>query len=298
MRSGNSRKIAILGSGIVSNIATKILNDVIILTKRRAELFLNNIFFHDTIENRLMLILLGIEFTSKDVPVDYYDNNKKIYSKVATDEIRLQIAKEKMGDTKSPIILSTMTKEKPEFRNLFFNENKLKSKLIHQTEAIELFPTAIVEGKFGVRLYFDKEFIEYADFEYIINTIPQPFFAPLVNEFSDPRVYKYNPLVFVTHNTTEGESMTYSYNNCFWKRIFIKNNIECIEFNKEDWDEAKFNKEFPWVKDYQVTEIPYGRISSVEVPDTKRIINIGRFAQWQHSITTEHVINKLINLNL
>jgi len=296
--SRNNRTFAILGSGVVSHIATKLLKDTIVLTKKRTDIFLDNIFFHDTIENRLMLLLFNIEYESKDIPVTYYNSVDGTFTSEVTDAIRFQIAKEKMGDTSKPIVLSTMTETKPKFTNLLFDERLLKKELLRNTDSVEIFPDLVIEKEDGVVLYFDDKFIKV---DYLINTIPQPFFNPLLhNPFHENDYeFKYQPLVFVTHkvDTVINDKMVYSYNNCFWKRIFVKNGIECIEFNQEDWDEEKFKLEFQYVKDYKVTVIPYGRISSVDVPDTKRIIHIGRFAQWQHSITTEHVINKLINLN-
>jgi hypothetical protein len=293
LRERNNRKVAILGSGVVSTFAKKIYEDSIILTKKRTDIFLNNIFFHDTIENRLMLVLFGIDYESKNIPVYYYDNIRHTTVDVADDSIRIQIAKEKMGNTNKPIILSTMTEDKPEFRNLIFDESKLKRHLLHKNETIELYPTAIVEHEDFVRLWFEDNLL--LDVEYLINTIPQPFFGPLVE---DDTLYEYKPLVFVSFKTNEEDYMTYSYNNCFWKRIFVKRGNKCIEFDEKDWDENRFKMYFPDVIDYTVTKIPYGRISSVIINDTKRIKHVGRFAQWQHDITNEHIIHKLINLNL
>ena len=291
--SRNNRTFAILGSGVVSHIATKLLKDTIVLTKKRTDIFLDNVFFHDTIENRLMLLLFDIEYTSKDIPVTYFNNLTNEFTSNVTDAIRFQIAKEKMGDTSKPIVLSTMTEDKPSFTNLLFNEQLLKKELLRNTDSVEIFPDHIIEKEDCVVLYFDDKFIKV---DYLINTIPQPFFNPLLHD--NHKEFKYNPLVFVTHKVEDliEDKMVYSYNNCFWKRIFVKNGIECIEFNQEDWDEGKFKKEFHFINEYKITTVPYGRIQSVDVPDTKRIIHIGRFAQWQHSITTEHVINKLINL--
>lgn len=297
LRSANNRKFAILGSGIVSHLASKLLKETIILTKKRTDIFLDNVFFHDTIENRLMLLLFGIDYTSKHIPVSYYNDIDKSTVYEVTDEIRYQIAREKMGDISKPIVLSAMTESKPNFTNLLFDERLLKKELLRNTDCVELFPDSIIEQDDCVLLYFDNDYIKV---DYLINTIPQPFFNSLLSNELHSRSYQFNPLIFVTHKVDDSieDKMIYSYNNCFWKRIFVKNSIECIEFNKEDWDEQKFKSEFHYITEYKVTEIPYGRISSVDVPDTKRIKHIGRFAQWQHSITTEHVINKLINLNV
>lgn len=254
--------------------------------------FLDNVFFHDAIENRMMLILFDIHFKSRNVPVSYYNNLTGETTDTQSDEIRLQIAKEKMGDTTKPIVLSTMTDQKPEFRNLFFNEDRFKHMLTRSTDSLEIYPTYIEEFDDFVRIYFNEEFV---DVEYLINTIPQPFFAPLIGE--NPNRYKYQPLVFASKKTNEDISMTYSYNHCFWKRVFVKNGVRCIEFDQKDWDPAKFIEVFPDMKDAAIQAVPYGRISSIEVHDTERIKHVGRFAQWQHDLTTEHIINKLINLN-
>lgn len=293
LRDRNTRKFAILGDGIVSKIISKFFSDSIILTKRKTNIFTDNMFFHDTIENRLMLHLFGIDFISKDIPVYYYNNITKQTTTVATDGIRYQIAREKMGDTSKPIILSTMTDLKPKFQNLLFNEGHLKRHLQDSCDVIDLFPSAIEEFDDFVRIHFPKG---YFDAEYLINTIPQPFFASLIGKSSDE--YKYRPLVFVTLFADEDDYMTYSYYDCMWKRIFVKNRQKCIEFDEVDWNEERFNTEFPEYTNYTITRIPYGRISSTEVIDSPRIKHIGRFAQWDHAITTEHIIHKILNLNI
>ena len=287
---------------MVSHLATKLLKDTIVLTKKRSDIFLDNIFFHDTIENRLMLLLFGIDFKSKNVPVYYYDNNTRKMTDDVDQNIKEIIAREKMGDTSKGVTLSGMTDSNPKFTNLIFDETKLKKELLDRSESIEVFPTSIVEYNDFVRLYFGDEDI-YFDVEYLINTIPQPFFSELNWETKGHQnhivKYEFRPLVFVTHKTDFDDKMIYSYNNCFWKRIFVKNNVECIEFAEEDWDAIRFRNDFKYItNEYNVIKVPYGRISSVNVQDSPRIFNIGRFAQWKHSITTEHVINKLINLNV
>ena len=240
-----------------------------------------------------MLLLFGIEFVSKDIPVSYFDNYTGQIHIDATETIRTQIAREKMGNLNKPVVLSTMTDKKPQFKNLLFDETALQIKLLSNTDVITLYPEKIEEHEDHVRLFFDDD--EYIDFKYLINTIPQPFFSKLINSEEE---YQFNPLVFVTTRCNEEDSMIYSFNNCIWKRKFVKNKNLCIEFNKEDFNEDTFKHMFPEIKDYIINEVPYGRISSKEVPDTKRIKHIGRFAQWDHSITTEHAISKLINLNL
>lgn len=231
----------------------------------------------------------------------YYNNTTGETTEVATDEIKIQIAREKMGifNNAQDVVLSTMTNEKPEFRNLFFNEDKFKSILKSYTPVTELFPTRIIEFKDFVRLYFDESDESlFIDTEYLVNTIPMTFFKDLTTNSIYNRKYEYNPVVFVSYHTDEPDSMTYTYNNCFYKRIFNKNGYGCIEIDEVDWNEAKFKQVFPHITNSRVTIIPYGRIRTQEIPDTNRIKHVGRFAQWDHSITTEHVINKLINLNL
>lgn len=252
----------------------------------------------------MMLRLFNLEYISKVVPVMYYDNLTDSLSISATDEIKIQISKEKMGMFKDAkdITLSTMTDEKPEFRNLFFNEDKFKSILKSYTNVSELYPVRITEYENFIRLHLDeKDESIYIDTEYLVNTIPMTFFKDLLHSDTYDiynRRYEYESIVFVSFNTNEPDAMIYTYNNCFYKRVFFKNGRGCIEIDSIDWDENKFKELFPHIKNYKVTTIPYGRIRTLKVPDTLRIKHVGRFAQWDHSITTEHVINKLINLNL
>jgi hypothetical protein len=190
LRSANNRKFAILGSGIVSHLASKLLKETIVLTKKRTDIFLDNVFFHDTIENRLMLLLFGIDYTSKDIPVSYYNDIDKSTVYEVTDEIRYQIAREKMGDISKPIVLSAMTESKPNFTNLLFDERLLKKELLRNTDCVELFPDNIIELDDCVLLYFDNDCIKV---DYLINTIPQPFFNSLLSNQLHSRSYQFNP---------------------------------------------------------------------------------------------------------
>ena len=56
--------------------------------------------------------------------------------------------------------------------------------------------------------------------------------------------------------------------------------------------------DFPAISEYRIVKLPYGRIVSNPVIDSSRIISVGRFSQWDHRITMEHVISKLIKLEL
>lgn len=294
MRTKNTRKIAILGSGIVSNLATKLLKDTIVFTKKRTPIFLDNVFIHDTIENRLMLMLFGIDFKSKLIPVYYQDYKTGLTTQTLTNEISEIISREKMGDSTKTNQISGMSITQSDFRNLLFDEKEFISLLTYQSESLAMFPDKIVEYSDFVRVQFGN--FGYADFEYVINTIPQPFFSNLISDNSTR--FNYQPLIFITVKTEQPDMMMYSYNGGFWKRQFIKGGSHCFEFEKDQWDEGLFDFLYPTLGEKKITEILYGRIKSVEVHDTPRIKHIGRFAQWNHSITTEHSVNKLINLNL
>lgn len=294
MRSRNSRRVAVLGSGIVGSLATKLIPDSIVLTKRKTDLFLDNTFFHDTIENRLLLMLFGIEFNSKLIPVQYYNFETNDISYHLTSEIASIISKEKMGG--SSTVISNMTEDEQDFVNLQFDRRILKDALLASSDQVVLFPTMITEYDDRVRVWIDHECI---DFEYLINTIPQPFFQKIFSSEIPQQEFKYSSITFVTSKCDVfSSSMMYSYNGCPWKRVFIIDGTQCIEFDTNDFSADVLHQNFPLLKNYSVVHLPYGRIKSDPIKDTNRIKHIGRFAQWDHRITTEHTIRKLLNLNL
>jgi hypothetical protein len=256
-----------------------------------------------------MLKILGLkEFTSKVVPFYYYDNLTEIIHNEISEADRMTIIREKMGKLgpsgDGDISISTKVNLGDEFRHLVFNADELKNNL--RSSAIEnvLDFTKITEHDRGVDIEFhDPENV--ITFDGVINTIPRYAFDELAGHRKS--IYAHEPVTFVNtknpfKSILDPDYMVYTFNKAVFKRVLCKNGQAAIEYNASV-DELPMVIEslaidFPDVVDYTTVTIPYGRIISQKFEDTPRIIHVGRFAEWNHIISMEHVINKICLLNL
>lgn len=298
MRESNSGRVAILGSGLVAHAASLLIDSCVIFTKRKTDVFLDNIFFHDTPENRMLLLICGAKIKSVDIPVYYYNCSNGELTSVLTQKIAETIAIEKMGSLYKgqDAIISNINFQDQKFRNLIFDEYELTKNLMKSHYTLDIYPTRIIENEEGVALYFGND-VYHVD--YVINTIPQIYFSKLLSDKDVTDLYKYRSLTMLSKKVDYPDSMTYSYNSCVWKRQFVKNNIMCTEYDTEEYEALDDDRKFELDLEYETkTVIPYGRILSNPVQDTKRIFHVGRFAQWDHRITTEHCIQKLLKIEI
>jgi hypothetical protein len=304
LRESNHYNVAILGSGLAALVAHRLIPGSIIITKKHLPLFLNNVFFHDRVETRLLLNGMGFSnFTSRVVPFYYMNGHSGSLENEVTDEQRIQIITEKMGDlgiNTGDISLSTKIEVNEEFRMLEFDENEFVLQMTEQSTILQLDFKQIQETANGVDIILDDG--SRITFDRLVNTIPQNAFANYVNRHMGYDNYKAMPVTFVNCknpllSVRDKSYMVYTFNGMRWKRILCKNNIAAIEYNTDNIDDAMIQKDFPGLIDYKIQTIPYGRIMSQKVYDSKRIIHLGRFAEWNHRISTEHVINKICTLN-
>lgn len=103
-------------------------------------------------------------------------------------------------------------------------------------------------------------------------------------------IVKQQPLMF---NDTY-EMIYYGFNH-FFSRISHISETYTLEFTGE-MTAKQFEDLFPQYRIEDIFTVPQGRILSLEnPPPTNRIIFSGRFAQWNHTITTEHVLHQAMN---
>lgn len=141
----------------------------------------------------------------------------------------------------------------------------------------------------------------YKKYDEIVSTIPAPAFWRAwqkghPDEEIDVDKFRSLPITFVTMKRKPEEfdgdyEMVYYDHNLPFTRISHIDNKYCIEFTG-DMPRSVFEKMFPelalGISDYW--QLPQGRIRSIKTTPPEKVIFSGRFSEWQHSITTEHVI--------
>jgi len=144
----------------------------------------------------------------------------------------------------------------------------------------------------------------YKKYDKIISTMPAPIFWEAwgighnMNESGVNTQDQFNSLAitFVTMKRKPDEfdgdyEMIYYDRSLPFTRISHIDNKYCIEFTgimPRETFEKMFPELAPGISDYWV--LPHGRIRSKKTVAPKNVIFSGRFAEWQHNITTEHVI--------
>lgn len=143
----------------------------------------------------------------------------------------------------------------------------------------------------------------YAKFEHVVSTMPAHLFWRAWQAghpgTADER-FDGHPLTFATMRHTPKEfdgnyEMVYYDDTVPFTRISKVNNICCLEFTGAMTRE-EFNETCPdlaqRVSDFWT--LPQGRISSRFTQPPANITFSGRFAEWNHEITTEHVVQQAI----
>jgi hypothetical protein len=77
-------------------------------------------------------------------------------------------------------------------------------------------------------------------------------------------------------------------------RMSYLHNKYCLEFTGVITRE-EFSELYPKLRVWDLWTLPQGRIKSQLTMPPERITFSGRFAQWQHHITTEHVVDQALN---
>jgi hypothetical protein len=308
LRSADHKRVAILGSGIVALIAGRIIDNSILITKKRDNLHLKNVYVHDTPETRSLFRLFAkFPLKKQEVDIFYYDGNLDKLYKSITGEQREYLIRRKMGDSNFKIKDSSISTTKANDDKLFvlnYDDIEFEKTLFRNINIIEWPFTRVQEYENFVRIHGTEDL--YVDYDYVINTIPQNFFQDYHGNIDayNYKNYVAKPITFVSGDNiefsviSENDFMVYGLNGCGFERIFCNNKKLIVEYNGDNIPDEEIKSDFVNIKNIRKTVLPYGRIVTQEVKDSKRIINVGRFAQWDHSITLEHSIQKLLSLDL
>ncbi len=152
----------------------------------------------------------------------------------------------------------------------------------------------------------DKGGNVYAQYDELISTIAAPFFwknynssrmFPINNDISE---FKYMPVTNIIVKDKpavfDDRYMSIYYDDSQrFSRINKGRNQYTMEFTGRILV-SEFENLVPVYKVIDHVEVPMGRIITREnISPQKNIIFSGRFAQWNHTITTEHVAHQAIN---
>lgn len=137
----------------------------------------------------------------------------------------------------------------------------------------------------------------YSKYDTLVSTIPAPQFYRAYQGKVESPSFDSVPITFVTVQKKPAEfdgdyEMVYYDDSVPFTRISHLHGKYCIEFTGE-LSEEKFREMYPGVRIFDMWTLKGGRIVSQKLtPPQENIIFSGRFAQWDHKITTEHVIKQ------
>lgn len=281
------------------------------------------VWLHDCVEIRQLLVDLGWknpeEFIKKS-KIGYFENG--VIKDKLNPELKSQLVSKKMaawdkwkpepsevsisGDSPR-LSLSSGKEDMTNFMNVVdVDHGQLLYRLSQKCPSTHGYVGVITDYNIGITNTppnQDSGYV-YEKYDQIISTIPAPvFWRAWKNGHPEMGDFHFNslPITFVTMKKRpkefdgDYEMIYYSGEEVPFTRISHLANKYCIEFTGEMPREV-FEKMFPelaqGISDYWV--LPQGRIKSQFTMPPANVIFSGRFAQWQHEITTEHVIQAAV----
>lgn len=276
------------------------------------------IWLHDSYETRKLVHDLGLQTETRQSYVGYYNNG--IIKDNLTTPINEILIKKKMCNWKKIDSNYMPNSSALSLTQADIGANYMRVLNITQADLIQslMKKCKITHGYMGE---VNRELVGitneppspmrgyvYSQYDILISTIPAPFFWKAWNKMNPNNQVSMQtdsiPITMITVNERpeqyEGtyEMIYYDFTVPFTRIRDNRNGTWTIEFtgiiNKEE-----FEKLFSKLPVQSHTIIPQGRIFSnnQNYPPTNRIAFSGRFAQWNHAITTEHVINQCLNFN-
>jgi len=274
------------------------------------------IWLHDAPQTRQLLLDLG--WQEKDIKtrkssIGYYDRG--VIRELLTPRLKQVLVDKKMTDWRdsskieavqqakdgdSPRLSLTTGIDKTNFMNVLdVDHGAIMWRLKKKCEMTHGFVGEIRDSQIGVTNTppnKDSQYV-YQRFDHIISTIPAPFFwrAWLAGHPAYP-IDKFEslPVTFVITKKKpdffdDRFEMCYYDGSTTFTRVSNLENKYCIEFTG-NLSKEEFQSMFPEYPVRDIWTLPQGRIRSLPTLPPKGITFSGRFAEWQHSITTEAVV--------
>lgn len=275
------------------------------------------IWLHDCVETRQLLIDLGWKEPEKYIrksKIGYYDNGV-IRDKLTPQLKQTLVAKKMTPWSKEPRDIQfkedsarlslTGTVDGTNFMNVIgIDHGEIMYKLHSQCETTHGYVGEIKDDVIGITNLppnTDSGYV-YEKYNQLVSTIPAPVFWRAWNaghSVTDTPQFESLPITFVTTKIRPEEfdgdyEMIYYDESVPFCRASRHNHTYCLEFTGNISREV-FESMYPEIRVRDWWQLPSGRIKSQQNLPPENVIFSGRFSQWDHSVTTEHVIRQALD---
>jgi hypothetical protein len=268
------------------------------------------VWLHDTPETRQFLKDLGFEqsnCTPKKSYIGYYHNGW-IRDYIDADMNRLLIQK-KMTEWDKPINVEF----EPDSSKLSMGDfestnymNTLDVDLIQVIEKLREFSTVehgfvtkITDHHIFVKDKMEDEETQALGYDKLVSTIAAPFFWM---GYGEDKEFGHMPITNVITSVRpehfdDRYEMIYYDDSVPYSRASFLDGKYALEFSGTITEE-QFTELFPDLPIEEFFVVKQGRIfkKGENLPPKDNIMFLGRFAEWEHGITTEHVVQKTLKM--
>ena len=263
------------------------------------------VWLHDTPETRLFLKKAGFTGVAKKSYIGYYDKGW-IYND-QNPELNLRLIQKKMTEWNQPLNIEF----KPDSTKLSLGDelsvnymNTLDVDLVEVVKKLDSwariergFVTKITPTEVHMKDSFTDEKVKIRPYKKLVSTIAAPFFW---KGYGKEKEFKSLPITNIVTSVRPAQfddryEMIYYDETVPFSRMSHLGGKYAIEFSGII-SEEEFKALYPNLPLEEYFVVKQGRIFSnghnIEPQDN--ILFLGRFAEWQHGITTEHVVKRTI----
>ena len=268
------------------------------------------VWLHDTYETRQFLKDLGFDqsnWTPKKSYIGYYHGGW-IRNHIDSNMNKLLIQK-KMSAWNEPIDktfepdsskLSMGDHESTNYMNtLDVDLVKVIERLNEICDIERGFVVDITSNSVGVKTSFDDDKAREIPYTKLVSTIAAPFFW---KGYGQEKEFGSMPITNVItsvrpKNFDDRYEMIYYDDTVPYSRASYLEGKYALEFSGVI-TEDEFKELFPELPIEEIFVVKQGRIfkNGENIPPQDNILFLGRFAEWEHGITTEHVVQKTMRL--
>lgn len=271
---------------------------------------LHLVWLHDTVETRKLLTDLGysnVDKLHKRAYMGYY--NRGWIQEELSPELNLRLIQKKMTWWNDEIDKS--------FRPKTYDMSTVSAKTVNYMNVLDVDPAEIIAkiaenrdvkagqvvsiSESGIGIKGEKD--EYLPYSELVTTMPAPVFWSMFYSSrtgSDVPEFKSTPITNVMTkdrpvNFDDKFEMVYYDETVPYSRISHIGDTYTYEFTGIITRE-EFGVMFPKVEVSDYLIVKYGRIfeNLPNVSPQDNITFLGRFAQWEYGVTSEHVIKKTL----
>lgn len=288
----------IIGGGISGLIAAYYNDDYLIISKdiggQMANGYLGPRILEESKSSKQFLKDLGYPLIRKTANIGYQINNN-IYPETDDNERMKYYKKSRCLKNTDDVPSSIMSSGKNHINYFEVEWDKIIQKMLLKigNRIINHNVISIEEDNKKIILD-DSSFVVY---ENIISTIPAPIFYKIINEDNDNN-FKYIPKLFIIVSTMKFPFFCNLYDYIYYITNFKFHRITkigkylAVEYTtEEDLDNILSEWEFELEASFK---LKYGQIVSGSVDDFENIEFLGRYAEWNHKIKINDVLDRFI----